>query len=124
MLEEKIKKLALNSQGMEIPKPEAKMPFRIKGIGRRRKEDALTYTIPSHSPKSENYVKGVTFSEFESAYAELKRSGVLTREWFNLELQGCAKEGSCNFTTIGGVFELLGLAKYSERGTYVDTEKA
>ena len=29
----------------------------------------------------------------------------------------CAKEGYCNFTTIGGLFELLGHATY-EQGRY------
>lgn len=121
MIAEKIRELAEKSTGIEIPKPEAKAPFRIKGIGKRRNEEALTYLIPSHSPRTRHYVKGVTFSEFEKAYSELISSGKLTRNWFNLELQDCAKEGACNFTTIGGIFELLGLAKYKERGIYVYT---
>ncbi|MHA6964693.1 hypothetical protein [Zobellella denitrificans] len=124
MFSEKIRALAEQSSGIKIPKPEAKTPFRIKGIGNRRSEEALTYLIPSHSPRASHYVKGITLSEFEKAYSELVSSGKLTRKWFNLELQDCAKEGACNFTTIGGVFELLGLAKYKERGIYIHTPKA
>jgi hypothetical protein len=38
-------------------------------------------------------------------------------------MTACAKEGGCNFTTIGGVFEVLGYAKY-ERGMYVTAATA
>ncbi len=104
--------------GTEIPKPLAKKPFRIKGKGSRRGEEALIYTIPSHTG-SKPYEKGVTVSEFALAQAELTRSGEFTRAWFKENLPSCAKEGACNFTTIGGVFELLGLARYEGRGRYV-----
>ena len=66
----------------------------------RRGQEALIYTIPSHTggrPKE----KGVTISEFESALTELNRTGELTRAWFNENLKACAKEGACNFTSIG-----------------------
>ena len=36
----------------------------------------------------------------------------------NDKLVDCRKEGGCNFTTIGGVFELLGVAVFSHRGCY------
>lgn len=124
MIADKIRALAEQSIGIEIPKPVAKAPFRIKGIGKRRREEALTYLIPSHSPRTSHYIKGITLSEFEKAYSELISSKKLTRKWFNLELQDCAKEGACNFTTIGGIFQLLGLAKYKERGIYVHTPNA
>ena len=75
-IEEAIRELAVNSRGAEIPKPEAKEPFRIKGMGVRRKQIALIYTIPSHSPKQKSYAKGVTFLEFERAYLELIQSGI------------------------------------------------
>jgi len=116
-IKDKIKSLGLNSIGEVIPKPNTKKPFRIKGMGHRRNEEALIYFIPSHTRPSP-YQKGITLSEFESAYSQLKISGKLTRQWFNLNLPICAKEGSCNFTTVGGIFELLKLAKYYGKGCY------
>jgi hypothetical protein len=107
--------------GDEIPKPEAKAPFRIKGMGTRRGEPALIYTIPSHT-RAKPYEKGVTLSEFSKALSQLKNNGSFERSWFSRNLPECAKEGSCNFTTIGGVLELLGIAKYQERGRYVTRE--
>ena len=61
------------------------------------------------------------FQEFESAYYQLNRSGQFSRKWFNEALAECAKEGGCNFTTIGGVFEFLGEASYSSQGIYKKT---
>lgn len=104
--------------GTQIPKPQAKAGFFVKGWGTRRGEDALIYTIPNHKSPTEPKEKGITVSEFEKAFAQLKSSGHLTRSWFNSELSRCADEGDCNFTTIGGVFELLGLARYASRGVY------
>ena len=107
--------------GIVIPKPEAKGDFTFKGWGKRRNQPALIYTIPNHADAARPYEKGVTEREFEAAYNQLMRSDFLTREWFNNALPACAKEGGCNFTTIGGLFELLGLAEYSSRGRYART---
>ena len=104
--------------GMIIPKPEAKADFVVKGWGRRRGEKALIYTIPNHNNPEKPYEKGITDSEFELAYQQLQRSGELTRAWFDEKLPACNKEGSCNFTSVGGIFELLGEATYSGRGAY------
>lgn len=104
--------------GMCIPKPEAKADFYVKNWGRRRGEPALIYSIPNHRSPGKGLAKGITESEFVQAYAELQLSGKFTRTWFNGHLAKCAKEGGCNFTTIGGVFEILGEAKYSSRGVY------
>jgi hypothetical protein len=109
--------------GRLIPKPEAKSDFVVKGWGKRRGESALIYQIPNHSNPSKPYEKGITVAEFEKAHAELVKSGEMTRDWFNRNLPDCAKEGGCNFTTIGGIFELLGEANYSDRGVYVRTKR-
>ena len=116
MLIENIQKL---QQGTVIPKPEATADFKIKGWGERRGESALIYLIPNHKNPSKPLAKGVTISEFKRAHEQIMATGQLTRAWFNSNLASCAKEGGCNFTTIGGIFELLGLASYSSRGTYV-----
>ena len=117
MIKQKIEDLAKEKQGLEIPKPQAKGDFRIKGLGIRRGEPALIYTIPSHTGKKP-YQKGIAFSEFEKAFAEMKKSGLFTKSWFDRHLPGCSKEGSCNFTSMGGIFQLLGVAQYSGRGEY------
>ncbi len=118
MIADDIRKLADYSAGGKIPKPEAKGAFCIKGMGMRRGEEALIYTIPSHTGRKP-YEKGITITEFSVAQTELNRTGMLTRTWFNENLPACSKEGGCNFTSIGGVFEMLGLASYGNRGNYV-----
>jgi hypothetical protein len=121
-IEDDIRRLAQRHAGREVPKPEAKAPFLIKGMGKRKGEDALIYIIPSHTG-SRPHEKGITMSEFTSAISELRNSGELTRAWFNQNLHRCANEGSCNFTSIGGIFELLGLVVYAERGRYVSKKE-
>ena len=101
-----------------IPKPETSNPYTVKGWGRRRGEPALVYRIPNPGNPKYPYEKGITETEFELAYGELNRSGEFTHRWFKQELVGCHKEGSCNFTSIGGIFELLGVGAYSGSGAY------
>lgn len=103
--------------GTVIPKPQARADFIVKGWGKRRGEDALIYTIPNHSNPRAPHEKGVTSSEWKQAFGQLIASGDFSHQWFNECMRACAKEGSCNFTTIGGIFELLGYAKY-DRGSY------
>jgi len=105
------------NSGMVIPKPDAKADFVIKGWGKRRGEDALIYYIPNHRNPNKPYQKGIAVSEWEQAFNELMETGSFSREWFNEHMEPCMKEGTCNFTTIGGIFELLGIARY-ERGDY------
>jgi len=107
--------------GTTIPKPLATKPFRVKGVGKRRGEDALIYFIPNHTDPSRPYEKGVTRSELEQAHDELRRSNGISRAWFNRELRTAAAEGGCNFTTIGGLFQLIGVARYASIGRYEAT---
>ena len=116
LIADQIKKLI--PSGTVIPKPSAKADFVVKGWGKRRGEAALIYFIPNHSDPDKPYEKGVTESEFQRAFQQLSTSGEFTRSWFNEHLSECAKEGGCNFTTIGGIFEMLGEAIYSEIGLY------
>jgi hypothetical protein len=101
-----------------IPKPEAHGDFVVKGMGRRAERDALVYLIPNHKTPSKPYQKGVTVSEWESAHEHLMSTGELTKHWFDASLPRCAREGGCNFTTIGGIFSLLGIASYDGPGRY------
>lgn len=103
--------------GTIIPKPEARAEFRVKGWGKRRGEPALVYFIPNRNDPRKPYQKGINLSEWEQAYRQLTLKGEFTREWFNSQMPKCAEEGDCNFTTIGGVFSLLGIAEYS-RASY------
>ena len=105
--------------GTLIPKPEARSDFVAKRWGRRRGERALVYTIPNHRNEKRPYEKAITESEWVRAYDRLTVTGQFTRKWFQCEMAECNTEGSCNFTTIGGVFELLGIATYAHRGTYM-----
>ncbi|WP_239805950.1 hypothetical protein [Croceicoccus hydrothermalis] len=108
---------AVATSGTEIPKPEAKTRFWVKGWGRRRGERALIYLIPNNRG-GRPYEEGVTESELIRAYEQLFRTGSFTKSLFNSELPGAAKEGGCNFTTIGGVFRLVGEARHATRGIY------
>jgi len=45
-------------------------------------------------------------------------TGSLTRTWFVEHYPKLEKDGTCNFTTVGGVLQLLGLARYSGPGEY------
>ncbi len=103
--------------GTVIPKPAAREKFIVKGWGKRRGEAALIYFIPNHSDPSKPHQKGITESEWNLAIDQLME-GELTKAWFTQSLVGCAKEGDCNFTTIGGIFCLLGAASREGRGVY------
>jgi hypothetical protein len=104
--------------GLVIPKPDAKGAFLVRGWGTRRNETALIYTVPNHKNPTKPAAKGITISEFVLAHTQLLSSGELTRSWFNTNLPACAKEGACNFTSLGGVFVLLDAARYARRGAY------
>ncbi len=97
--------------GTVIPKPQATADFTIKGWGKRRREVAIIYRIPNLKG-GKAYEKGITVSELKSAFSQLVARGTFERKWFNTHLSACAKEGGCNFTTIGGIFELPGYASY------------
>jgi hypothetical protein len=68
MIAEKIKALVAPSSEIKIPKPKAKGPFLIKGIGKKRTEEALIYLIPSHKQITKHYKKSITLSEIEKAH--------------------------------------------------------
>lgn len=103
--------------GAVIPQPEATGDFLVKGWGKRRGDPALVHTIPNHSDPAKPYQKGTTASEWRRAFDQLAGTGVFSRAWFNETMPACAKEGDCNFTTIGGIFQLLGETRY-QGGTY------
>ncbi len=107
--------------GTVIPKPNAQADFIVKGWGARRGQRALIYNIPNHKVPTKPYEKGITGSEWEQAFERLTTNGDFSRQWFNRFMPAWAKEGGCNFTTIGGVFVLLGHATY-DHGVYQKQE--
>ena len=107
--------------GTRIPKPEARGAYVVKRWGCGQGERALVCTIPNHNNAMRPYEKQITESEWVRAYRRLAETGEFTRKWFRCAMPDCYTEGSCNFTTIGGVFVLLGVARYARRGAYVKT---
>ena len=59
----------------------------------------------------------MTESELKKAYDQLMATGELTRAWFEASIPG-SKSKPCNFTAIGGIFELMGWADYDRPGMY------
>lgn len=115
MIIEKIKQLKI---GTRIPKPNSQEPYIILGWGKSRGERALRYSIPKKQTSKKQNIKRIRASDFEKAYKSLKSGGQFTRNWFEINMPDCAKDGGCNFTTIGGIFELIGVAYYDSPGIY------
>lgn len=101
-----------------IPKPRSLNSTKISHWGTRRGERALIYSMPNHSCPEKKHQKGVTVSELHRAYENLVTTGEFNRAWFSSCMPACMKEGTCNFTTIGGLFELTGIAEYCGPGVY------
>ena len=109
--------LRIMPPGTEIPKPAARSPFRIVGTGKRRGLPALIYEIPNR--RSDNKLrKGINQAEFDQGLRQLEEKGQITRDWFNKELARCAREGGCNYTTLGGILVAFGMASYDGKGIY------
>ncbi|MBK9579100.1 MAG: hypothetical protein IPO40_18690 [Fibrobacteres bacterium] len=98
--------------GTVIPKPKAKSDFIFLGWTSSGSESAISYSIPNRKDPAKPYRKYVRESEIILAYEEFVKAGEFTRGWLNTHLPKLAKEGSCSFTTIGGLLCLLGEARY------------
>ena len=104
-------------QGTVVSRSATASELEVKGWGHRRSLPALIYYIPNRSG-GRRYEKGVTVDEWRQAYEVLSSEGKLSRQWAQKHIPACLKEGSCNFTAIGGVFCLLGIAEYAGPGVY------
>lgn len=104
--------------GTGIPKPNSQSTTTIAGWGTRRGERALIYAMKNHKDSTKPYKKGVTILEMQKAYEELQTSQGFSRKWFKENMPACSREAPCNYTTIGGLFELVGVAEYAGSGTY------
>ena len=63
-------------------------------------------------------MKGIAVSEWQQAFERQTSTGEFRRSWFDAAMAGCSTEGGCNYTTIGGIFMLFGLAGRHETGVY------
>ena len=63
--EELIEKVKSFPPGTIIPKPQSENEFTIKGLGRRRNEEALIYKIPTNKPDkySQEYENGIFWTD-------------------------------------------------------------
>lgn len=96
--------------GSIIPKPRGSEEFVFCGWGVCSGDRAFCYTIPSRKPSGKVQQKKIKVDELLLAYAEFRRTGVLTRNWLKANMDRIASQG-CSFTTIGGILVLLGEAK-------------
>ncbi len=121
MILERIRQVA--QPGTVIPKPRAKKPYVVVRWGRSRGEDALVYKIPPRSASRHPAEKAVPASAFEAAWKMLMETGQITHKWFARTFPAVEAGGSCNFTTLGGIFVLLGEAVYDGPGVFRRTER-
>ena|ERR1035437_936397 len=104
--------------GTRIPKPEAVGEFRIKGWVDSPDGEALAYKIPSHAIPPRPRSKTVSTRRFKLSFERLMTTGELTRSYFKTTATKKTDEGGCNFTTVGGLFCLLGFAEYAGNAAY------
>lgn len=104
--------------GTLIPKPEAISEFRLKGWVDSPDGEALSYSIPSHADPPRPSSKKISTRRIKLAFARLMTTGELTRAWFKTTATRRTDEGGCNFTTVGGLFCLLGFAEYGSTAAY------
>jgi len=81
-------------------------------------EYAQVYEIPPRTRRQTPVEKRIPESVFKSAATELRSRGCLTRQWFCDTFPDLAAHDPCTFTTLGGVFELLGEVEYARAGVY------
>ena len=112
----KIKQTVL--PGVAIPKPVSKEVYLVVGWGRSRGEEALVYELPPKPNTKKASRKRLPASVFDAADKEFQQNGQITRTWFQTNFPAVDADGDCNFTTLGGVFELLGRAVYAVPGIY------
>ena len=95
--------------GINIPKPENR-PCIIICIQENNENCFLKYSTG-------NSGKIVSKAEFRGAYKVLETC-CFTKKWYTENFHKQSKNKSCNYTTIGGIFILLGIAEYIPKGKY------
>jgi hypothetical protein len=95
--------------GTAIPKVESSRKYRIKRWSYRNGEEWLSYTVAN---------KSIRVSWIRECFDELGRTGELRTQWFRDSFYDGKDLGGCNFTTIGGLFVLIGIAQRAGTGLY------
>jgi hypothetical protein len=104
--------------GTKIPKPQTRRAYVVIGWGMSRGEEALVYELPTRPGTKRSSRKRIPSSAFEETYRILVDTGEITRDWFVSHYPKLDADGSCNFTTLGGIFVLLEEAVYERPGVY------
>lgn len=97
-----------------IPKPNTSariLKVAVANIHGEEK-DSFYYSIGSSKKKP------VPFDTLYAAYQRLTETGTFSRAWYKETFPVEVADCPCNFTTIGGVFIVLGFAEYMENGVY------
>ena len=101
-----------------VPKPLSSGTCRLLRIGESRGARALVYELPKRPESKRASTKRIPLSVFEECADRLSDTGSFTRTWFAEHYPKLESDGTCNFTTVGGILQLLGLALYSGSGEY------
>jgi hypothetical protein len=104
--------------GTAIPKVEEGKSAKLIEFTKSNGDESFKYSIGENGNG-----KCVLKSEIEESFTILQTSGKFTREWHKEHFPQLESGRPCNFTTIGGIFELLGYAKYASRSEYDKTDK-
>lgn len=100
--------------GTTIPKPKSKHKYEIRHWLHVDGEERLAYSIAR---------KSIPISWIRVSFERITETGELRTEWFRRSFYGGKDLGGCNFTTVGGLFCLIGIAEYSKPGLYVKPPK-
>jgi hypothetical protein len=103
---------------MPIPKPDKSKPYVVVGLGTKNGKPALEYMIPPKCPDAKPNKKKILRDEWEHACEHIERDGVYTRQTWAERFPTQASSCPCNFTTIGGLLEVAGLARRNALGSY------
>src|ERR1017187_2252716 len=96
--------------GTSIPKVESTKNYQIKAWYYKDGEEQFSYTVAN---------KAFPVSWICGCFEELRKTGELRTAWFRESFYDGEDLGGCNFTTIGGLFILIGIAKRARKGLYV-----
>jgi len=96
--------------GTPIPKVDSTREYKIKQWSYRDGEERLSYTVAN---------KSIPVFWIRGCFEELRSTGELRTAWFRERFYHGKDLGGCNFTTIGGLFVLIGIAERAGAGFYV-----
>jgi len=106
--------------GARIPKPKKDSDYRVHRWGLDNLgKSKLVYSFPSNASPIESHKKTIKEDEIIKSHERLETTGKLTTAWYSGKFPEIYSHSPCNFTTIGGLFVKLGIARYEKAGLYV-----